>query len=56
MVPNPIFAVFATGYNQVVRWVPVSLQDNSIVGLPLNLFVSWKRRNDSKVLVAAIED
>jgi hypothetical protein len=56
LVPHAVLAILTTGNNQVASRVPVSLEHDTIVGLPLNLLVAGKSGHNDKILVRAVKD
>ena len=42
LVPDTVLAVLTTRDDEVVGWVPVAAEDDTVVSLPLDLLVTWK--------------
>jgi hypothetical protein len=50
LVPNSVLAVFAATDNQIAGRIPIGLENNAVMSLPLDLLVTGKSGHDNQVL------
>jgi hypothetical protein len=55
-LPDFVFTIFSTGDNQVVASIPVTSQHDTIMGSPLNLFLSGLQWLQMDQFIRAIEN
>jgi hypothetical protein len=55
LVPYSVPAIFSARYDYMIARVPVTVQHDAIVSLPGQRLVTRESRNNSEVLIAAVE-
>lgn len=56
LIPDSILAILTARDDQIVCRIPVASKDDSVVGFPLGLLVSWEGWKDGQHLLRSVED